>query len=331
MSDSTIRIVGPVTEGAPETAAPAAAQNFTPAPAADAAPVVTIVGDNPAPAVVAPAAEAPAVVESPAAAPAPVYNAYQELGLEESDFTKKALAAMKSREDFQAFAKILATDYDNMSPEALLRLEAKKQYPSLTEDQLDTQVELRMRQEFLQEDGGEARVLELGKAKLEAEASRIREGYKAEADKWQPTAAQPQAPQGPDPEEVRKSTEALLAGNPYMAGFERNPVIQIGQGEDAINYSVPNPKLVSEYAHDSDAFIQSIAFDQKDGKQVFNAERWTKAVAILQDIDGYENTIRNQALSMAEKKEFTRGYVPPKPGGMAPETTSGPRIVGRIS
>ena len=131
------------------------------------------------------------------------------------------------------------------------------------------------------------------------------------------------------PEAIRQSTEAVLSSDPFMAQFETNGTITIGEGEDALNYAVANPKQVREYAHNTEELINAIAFDMVDGQKKFNGARFAKMVAFAQNPEAYEKALKDHYTSQAESREFNKGYVPPTPTGSgAPAPATPFKVIG---
>ena len=275
-----------------------------PAPEA-AAPELVVVPEPVAPESPAPVLEVkPEPVKPESATNEPEAKPEPEAKTESVDpALQKIMDAYKAGR-LEEYLKISTTDYDKMSAEQIIKLDLRKQWPSVSEKALDTLYQDKLKNEFkisgdYEDDNA------VGIELMEAKANMIRDGLKAEQANYQIPAYQPD----PEAEQLRVQQEQQviqiqqhLESHPALTAFETNRKITIGEGDEAFHFEA-DPMLDVRATLTSNSFYEDLWKQGPNGPQ-FDMETWILFNAIKKDKAKFFKTLIDHGRTLGKKEEF---------------------------
>lgn len=327
---------------APEAQAPIVEQ-------APAAPVYTVRRDGqpmaeptPAPVVTPPAevapppvtpAPAPAETPKPAEAAPPVADDVDPVVKTYGEDAKKVLDAWKAG-DLQNYLKVAATDYKAMSDEDVFRLDIQQKNPGAS----DKLINSLLKQQLSKYDSGSFADddKEAGEELRKLDADKVRDAFEAAKASYQiPT---PTAP-APDPEAqkfheeqqaVMKEVEAVVVNHPVLKAFEMNPVIQLGEGEDALAFSV-DPSLNVTSLTNPGKMLEASFFSKNEttGQIEFDMARYIDVRNYALNPKKVQQELINHGKALAAKAEFTARVNPGTEQAAPPAAGAGTKYTVR--
>lgn len=233
--------------------------------------------------------------------------------LKGDDFVKKMVTYRKEHGNLTPFTEAATRDYDKISPEQLIMEDIKKQYSHLPTDKAEKLAKSDFNQRFSYKDDPNlteeenTEMAELTAIKLESEGLKIRAARKAEQatflDSVKPVDRTAESTQLAE----QKTKEIQAELQRFAAMYDADPVsvklnaekkIVLGK-ERPFNHPV-NPVTIKEQTLDTNKFYGKF-WAEKDGKEVFDADRWNRVIAYSENPEAFEEALINHGMSQGLK------------------------------
>ncbi len=180
----------------------------------------------------------------------------------------------KSKGDVKEYLQQLTTDYATMQPEDVMRHQLKREYPEMSESELEDLYQIKVVNRYkLDPDVYTDREVEMGRIELKADVKSIR-GQLSEEQKKFLIPSPPEVESGPDPQEQqRQLVDSVVSGikqsKTYLDIVQGGGRLKVGSGDDAFNFPV-EPDALIDVLYNPNSFADAMLAVQKgaDGKEV---------------------------------------------------------------
>lgn len=177
----------------------------------------------------------------------------------------KFLQTWQNGGDVKAYLQAMTTDYQNMSPEQIMRLDLQRQFPEMSESEVNRLYKRKVEDFYkLNAELYDADEVEDGKLLLKADAQKIRQSFMKEqsdlllsappAIEQVDTLAAKQAENAQILADYNKSLEA----DPFVKSFRETKAIKIGEGQESFNLTIDNPENVIALLNNADVFAKAL-------------------------------------------------------------------------
>lgn len=301
------------------------------APVAPAEPVKTETVSQPGIPAAQPTADnkAPETKQAPASAATPGADWKQVLkGKPETEVLKELgyddkliglLNRWKNGESVADYLKAASIDYSKISPEEVMRYSLREEYGDLSDEDFEELYRMKVTEAFkIDSDMYTEQEVKRGKILLNAEAKRAREQLIKKQQEFilsKPTAAQGASQEELEQQQREQQAAAIkeyrekIEATPTVMEFAKNKSIKIGEGEDAFNFTMPEPESILNLLFDGEAYRAKLA--NADGTP--NIQKHILMAAIAEDdqklLDEFAK--HHRTLGMKKAIEPIENAVPP--------------------
>lgn len=230
--------------------------------------------------------------------------------LKADDFVNKLITYRKENGNLTPFIEAATKDWDKESHLDLLRDDLKKQYPNLSPEKFQILAKNRIDKRFMLDDTTPPDEAELAAVELETEGEKIRQQRKDEqkkfldgvkpVDKSAETARVAQEQADATQKQLQQFSQELEA-NPSFAKLNTSKQISFGTKENVFNHEA-NPALIKELAVNPMKLIIDNFWEVKDGKEIFNVEKFSKVCTYALNLESIEDALINHGRSLGTKQ-----------------------------
>jgi len=236
------------------------------------------------------------------------------------DYIKKAVEYYNATGDLKPYLEAFSVDYSKMDDEAIMRMNLRKEYPTVSQKALDRIYHERVTKKYnLDPDENDAEDIEIGKELMAADAAKIRdESIKQQQAFKAPEVKQPEAPQQPDPEAIKAEIEKIkntVKNDPAGKALLTDKRIVFKHDGNDFNFEVKQPENLIDMVVDDSKFWK--LFIGADGKVDYN--KFFRIAAIASDETAFMGGHLNHAKSQGKGEVLNKIKNTVKPTGDAPK------------
>ncbi len=248
---------------------------------------------------VEPTSEAPK--ETPVAAEQPTEQPKEQPASDDDaakrkEYADKIASYYLEHGDLKPFLEAFSTDYSTLSPEEVLRIDLKKQYPQLSSERLDRLFTKQVLEKFMQIEGVfEEEDVALGSELMKAEADKVRARLISEQQSYLQPVTRVED-KSKEQEEIKNKWSSYVTESQFVKDLSESKRVAIKIGDDELSVSVNPEELVAQTIQDEKFF--SKFFDEKGQ---LDWQKWAKVVAYANDMEGYEQTLVNHGKAVGSK------------------------------
>lgn len=208
---------------------------------------------------------------------------------EYDDYLKGIIDRYQKSGDLKPYFEAMSTNYDEMSPEGVLRARFKRDNPNLSDRALDFKFRKEVMSKFnLDAESATEEEIEVAKELLEAEAASVRDQLKADQQKYlseDKTSKQQ--------EEINKQLEEfyqLVDSSDSVKAVLEQKQIPVKYGDGEVGYGVKEPEKLVEMIKDNGKFFE--LFKTESGVDLNKAMR---VFSYAMDEEGYLKSVAGTA------------------------------------
>lgn len=217
----------------------------------------------------------------------------QAMGYDE--FAINAMDYYREKGNFEEYVTVKSLNFDEMTPEQIMRFDYAKRYKGLDEATLDYKIRKDLHDKYGITDDLDEEQAKAPRSLLSFEMESVRKQLKEEQAKFHAPARESVQY---DPE---KQKEQLLQEK-AIADFVGSKTLSLGQGEDGFKYTVKDPSSLLPVIYDGEALSQALSVKDAKGnptdKVDFNLA--LEVAAFLADPVGFKKAILNHGKSIGK-------------------------------
>lgn len=210
------------------------------------------------------------------------------------DFIKKAVEYYEMYGTLTPYLEATQVNYDEMDDLSVMRRQFDKENADLPEKTRNRLFEKSLEKYNL--DSYEEEDIEIGRDLLKRDANKLRTGLKEEQQQFVNSIQRTQEPEIPAEEVAAQIEQAKQNIQKGVSAVVKDNMIRLESNGEGINYQLPNPVNVVDYAVDPSKFLSSF---NKDGD--VDWQKWTMAVAFTENPTQFINELIKHGKSLGRK------------------------------
>ena len=200
--------------------------------------------------------------------------------------------------DIKPYVDAMSKNYDEMSAEAIIRENMRSEYPNLSDAQFEKLFQKQLKSKYnLDTDEYDEDEIELAKALLENDATKIRNEFKERQSKFAAPEAEPQ----PDLSEQYEKWKEVVSQDSFVKQIQKEPKFKVKYGDNEFNIEVENSKDLVEAAYNDQKIFKNFVTGTGENAKI-DFEKFVKTYHYSQNPEDFEKKLIDFGRTLGQNK-----------------------------